>query len=311
MSTQKKPAQRLSPGLAGSSLPRQTPAERMKQLREERAAARLTAKESVKFPLAERIADDKELKKRKKEIAKAARKAAKQAEKEAKKADRMPSGKYMTDAPQGKGLIVTGGYDSNKITSVVAAHDAAEDGHRRVKSEGTGQRPGRDSVGDKPAHGFLSGTGEREVAPIPLSKRTFKVKANRSGADFGDDDEKRAILAALVGQVLEVVPDSDIYRCNLCGFTTDWESIAVHHFETSVEDELREYTERRKKAKEDKEAWTEFLDVTPMPFVMPVATQELTPGPHAQIFIDERNKQRHHAKQVAEVAEKSANGSSR
>jgi hypothetical protein len=315
-----------APAVEPTTLSMTPAAVRARALRAERAAARETAKTLTRIPLAERKESDKIVKKMLREQKKFNEKIAQQRAAAEKKASRGSSmgmvhsnhagPMFMRDAPAGTGKIVSGGYNSEKIDIVTAAHDAAEDGSRRVTPEGGGQHVGghhEDTSEQVSAISLNYSTDSNDPAreynsPVPRSSVRFKVKLD-------GDDSTRQLLAYLCGefeegelrnsQVFEIVPDSDVFHCRLCGFQTDWWSEARRHFENSVEDEGVTYNVAAKKAKELKSA---LAGMPPMTDAGPVAKP--APGNHAKAFGQAKAARRKHAREVAKAIKASKNGSS-
>src|SRR6267143_4797401 len=139
--------------------------------------------------------------------------------------DSLNRGMYLTDAPAGKGLLVSGGYNSEKI-GVIGSALAKEtlkpdctvedcnywpvNDRRHIKPEGTGTDT-EDSVS-----GYLTdGT-------TPKAQKCFQVKLN----DFDLD----RIVRDLVNTYC-VRTDEDSYLCRLCSAYLDSLAEARRHFE--------------------------------------------------------------------------------
>jgi len=147
-------------------------------------------------------------------------------------ANSLNRGMYLTDAPAGKGLLISGGYNSEKIGIIGGALTKAEsvlgqqtvedcnfwpvNDRRHIKPEGTGTDT-EDSVS-----GYLTdGT-------TPKAQKCFQVKLN----DFDLD----RILRDLVDTYC-VRTDEDSYLCRLCSAYLDSLAEARRHFENVHGDE--------------------------------------------------------------------------
>ena len=83
--------------------------------------------------------------------------------------------------------------------------------------------------------------------------------------------------------VIEIVPDTDVFRCTACGFETDWWSTIVRHFEDEVREEAGRFEASMKIASAAAEALEEMVllrpaDTPPMTILWPVL------GTHARWF---------------------------
>jgi hypothetical protein len=227
-----------APALAGDSLDKQLSmspsAIRSRQLRAKRAAARKLPKKELAIPVEQR--DERDFK-----IAKMLAEQElfnEQLEKRREAERTVPS----MSAGLDENLIYTGKIEV--IESVIARR-----GTGRVQPQGTGS----------------SGKVKR-----------FRVK-------LGGDKEAEAVLRALVGtfkddrldsEVIEAVPDSDIFRCRVCGHTERfWRSICFH-FENTVDSELTAYNSSPDAVLQD----------------------------HARAFLDERAAQRRHKREFNKAA---------
>lgn len=141
-------------------------------------------------------------------------------------------GKYMTDAPHGKGLLVSGGYDPAKVEQVQAAHERSEHGGRK---KAQGHAPTWKQV--------QSSKDEQETQFTFMGKIRFPKRWKLS------DAEKEEIVAKLVRNNFEI-PDTSTatewnpetktydmipgtYRCRVCEARADWWHEAVDHFITA------------------------------------------------------------------------------
>src|SRR5260370_2461830 len=147
-------------------------------------------------------------------------------------ANSLNRGMYLTDAPAGKGLLISGGYNSEKIGIIggaltkaesVLGHQTVEDcnywpvGDRRnVQPEGTGS-DAEDSVS-----GFL------KDGRAPKAKKCFQLKLN----DFDLDRIVRDLVATYC-----VKSHEDAYVCCLCSVLLDIPREARGHFENVHGDE--------------------------------------------------------------------------
>jgi hypothetical protein len=149
-------------------------------------------------------------------------------------------GRYMTDAPTGKGELVTGG-GSEEMELIAAARDRAvalgssnyddetgeefwpENDRRRVIPEGTGQRPGDredDGIDDDPdaSENAKDNIDERgKDAPI-LPGSTFEVKL-KGGEEYQKAHEYGLLLKALVRPcfVKVEISETGFAYCYSCG----------------------------------------------------------------------------------------------
>jgi hypothetical protein len=267
-----------------------------RELRAERATAKKLAKSLTKIPLETRKQDDKTLKKMLREQTKLVERNAKKALRDEKRLAKEEAEEAALDAkpirsdidamsndltPAGHhGPLVSGGFGPAKIEVVSEARRAAEaaNGSRRVTPEGGGQRFGqRDFNDDGAALGVLD---KNDNSPVPLASRKFQVR-------LGGDDSTRSILESLCGEfaegvlensaVFEIVPDSDLIRCVLCEFQSDWWRTMCNHFENSVESEETALTTCRKKG------------------------LKAILGVHASLFRQTRAANRKHARDVGKV----------
>jgi hypothetical protein len=126
-------------------------------------------------------------------------------------------GKYMTEAPHGKGLLITGGYDLQKIEQVNAARELAEDekrNGRRVQRAGYGP--------DSTEH-----TLPEEKDSTFQFKRKFRIPKNWNLDDRGKEELIRDMVMQHIEPALE---NPDWWQCMECPVTFNFPSQAVNHF---------------------------------------------------------------------------------
>ena len=144
-------------------------------------------------------------------------------------------GLFLTDAPTGKGELVTGGYDSEQMGLVAAARDRAavlgsptgdsdsdeeywpENDRCRVKPEGTGQNPGDredDAADDDPdsSEDAKDNKDERGKDADILPGEKFFVKLN----DFDNDGLLAELVSFYFVKFYEFRSD-DYFFCVWCG----------------------------------------------------------------------------------------------
>jgi hypothetical protein len=145
--------------------------------------------------------------------------------------DSLNRGMYLTDAPAGKGLLVSGGYNSEKIGVIGGALAKAEslgqqtvedcnywpvNDRRHITPEGTATDT------EDSASGYLTdGT-------TPKAKKCFQVKLN----DFDLDRIVRDLVTTYC-----VKTNEDAYVCRLCSVFLDSFTGARGHFENVHGDE--------------------------------------------------------------------------
>lgn len=302
---QKKPIKRAFTGMAGSLLARieepitapaepptidMTPApvptpkayaarKRRAAATDAREAAKAKVRERAQVPPPQRKIEDQKEKWREKVVAEAVEREEKEIAKQAK---RQNDGSVMNDAPRGQGRLATGGYSPTKIADVVAAHDRDEYG-RRVKGVGASVQRDEKDTNDN-CSGKIIGT-KKGAKYVETAVPRFYVK-------LCGDYEDRGPLASMIGSldngkldsyVIEIVPDTDVFRCAACGFETDWWSKIVRHFEDEVREEAGRFEASMKIASAAAEALEEMVllapaDTPPMTILRPVM------GTHARWF---------------------------
>jgi len=147
-------------------------------------------------------------------------------------ANSLSRGMYMSDAPTGKGLLVSGGYNSVKIGVIGGALTKAESSspertvedcnywpisdRRNVKPQGTGA-----DIEDSPS-GYLTG------GMVPKARKGFQVKLN----NFDLDRIVRGLVSTYCART-----DQDAYLCRLCHVYLDSLTEARMHFEKVHGDE--------------------------------------------------------------------------
>jgi len=90
----------------------------------------------------------------------------------------MSRGSFILQAPAGRGLLVTGGYDSDKIDEVDTYREPNEGGGHRVRPAGNG--PDSDDI-----------RGEETATTQNFSKREPKYTREKKGDAYRDDTTKR------------------------------------------------------------------------------------------------------------------------
>jgi hypothetical protein len=151
------------------------------------------------------------------------------AEKERMRLPSMNGGKFMTDAPTGKGELTTGGYDWNKI---VLTSNARESNTGRVVPQGVGHRPGGREENDIPdaCKDFRDNRTESGGDADILPGKKFKVKLN-------DIDWDWVLWSVVCIYCVENELKSDEYICRLCKEFLDGKETAKNHFEDVHGDE--------------------------------------------------------------------------
>jgi hypothetical protein len=266
---------------------------RARNLRAKRTTARAEAKALVKVPPADRKNNDEIIKTmlgEQKEFNEQRETEARWAETSPNADDNQPM--CLTGAPRGKGSI-SSNHGEEKLAALSEARLDGPSQGRRVTPKGEGHRFGE--------------RDEQFTSSVPLNKEE-NFPSYRSTSPFrvrglDGQDVKRKLLADLFdGQVFEIIPDSDIFRCTVCGFESDWESTARRHLENLIDDEEIAFVAASKRARAIKSA---LADMPSMPGVFPVSKP--VRGGHSGLF--ERARAARRKRQIAANKAISQNGS--
>ena len=277
-----------SPDLPGKLRPL-TAKERRQQFEERRRAAKAAVKTRVAMTLEERTEEaeaERESREREKFFEKQRKKSEKKAARDEVKASKPPSmseGKYMKGAPKGKGELIWMNNDSLE----------------RKIAEYAADRITEDNEGGEQVRHTREVNPEGNHADAQEDASAFYVK-------LGGDDQERAILSDLFHLIFEVIPNSNIYRCTLCGFQSDWEKHARQHWEDSVKKESGIYSNSSFRTKMLNEGLAE-MPYVPREIRANLAEMKaalLALGSHAKAFASERAARRTHARKVAKAARK-------
>ena len=266
-----------------------TPKERRQQFEARRRAAKAAVKRHAAMTPEQRAEEEeakRESREREEFLERERKKSERKAANDAMKASKPPSmseGKYMKGAPKGKGELI---WVDNDILERKMAEYAAD----RVAENNTGGEEIRHTRKVKPEGNHVDA----------------EEKASAFYVKLGGDDQERAILRDLFNLIFEVIPDSDIYRCALCGFQSDWEIHARQHWEDSVKREFEICGRSSFRTQMLNEGLAELSYVPPAIRTDLAKMKAALPtlGPHAEAFAAERAARRTHARNVAKAAKK-------
>lgn len=152
-------------------------------------------------------------------------------EKAIKRPGSMNAGRFMTDAPTGKGELVTGGYGWNKIDAIFAVKSSNSSGdNEKFWPETDRAKIQPEGVGAKKFEKPPEGTAESDDA-VEQSAR-FRVRLN--GFD------SYAMFEEIFETYFVEVPSDKgcTYVCRLCGAPFDYKRWSKGHIETVHGDEL-------------------------------------------------------------------------
>jgi hypothetical protein len=170
--------------------------------------------------------------------------------------------------------LITGGYDSEKIRVVNGAHLRDEMyGGRKVKPKGAGPN----DEGGK----FINTDTEdgRKYIGSDNSAPHFQVQLGDGSTDLTMAWSLAASFAC------PEIPDTDVRKCRVCGFETDWWSVASQHFTREAELEAEVFSQTSSRAKLAAEALLEMALLVPEKMA-PMSIVPPRLGGHAQIFED-------------------------
>jgi hypothetical protein len=122
----------------------------------------------------------------------------------------MSRGMYLPGAPSGKGLLVTGGYDSEKIELVAGFQDEKDSSIRRVAPAG-------------------NGSDEESGAIVSNAKGTRYVRSSAPGFLVHLDGTFEASVDEVVEELFEC--NDDVLCCDLCKATVEWHKDRRSHVE--------------------------------------------------------------------------------
>jgi hypothetical protein len=133
--------------------------------------------------------------------------------------DPMSRGMYMTDAPEGKGLLVCGSYDGEKARNVERKHLESLNGKKvRPKCHGNSEDHINRQFGKKI---------KEETDGTFQNNPKFAIRSN-----WKITEEKEHIIRDFVRENMEATEpgSSEFSRCKLCDFTFSFISAGVRHF---------------------------------------------------------------------------------
>lgn len=297
MTTQRKVAVRAFSGLSGSPLAKvneavveqsTNPAAIRARARRAANAAKLEKiKESLRVPLAERVAAEKvqaQQEREKAEQQKAHDEAMKPTLREWEKAREERAERQVLELHENRDALDRRHFhDKGDNLDFASERDQSRTefggriGGHKVRPEGTGTVGGDDPGDELVGNGVLDPDDNN---PIPVSHAKFGVRV-------GNSPVNQSKLRAMLGEdgyheptAFVVVPDSDRYRCVCCGLEDDWLRTMRNHIESGIEHEMFVYKSARAKAKAMKEALGEML----IPPGQPIVIEKPERGAHAALY---------------------------
>jgi hypothetical protein len=255
------------PGIAQ----KETKAEAAKRRRAEKTAARLAAKAMVRerakvSPTERKIEDERDKWRKKKHV-----EAEVQEDKRVAAESAAILNPTVTDGSMIHGQrLITGGYDADKLGVVDGAHKRDEKyGGRKSRPEGAGPN-------DEGGKFITTKTGTKYVEDHTPH---FQVQLSDGSTDLNTAWSLAASFAC------PEIPDTDVHKCKVCGFETDWWRIATQHFVREAELEAEVFRQASERAKLAAEALLEMALLVPEKMA-PMSIVPPRLGGHAQIFED-------------------------